>query len=102
MIIFLILFCQDFFCLGLSMGCSELEFPGQTASFERRRPGAAPTPLALPYPFGTSTWTRMDAERDKREVAKILYFDEVILRLRLYLDVCRVWMISKIGIISKR
>ena len=44
-----------FFRLGLSIRCSELEFLGQTASFERRLRGAAPTPLALPYPFGTST-----------------------------------------------
>ena len=28
---------------------------GQIASFERRLRGAAPTPLALPYPFRTST-----------------------------------------------
>ena len=28
---------------------------GQIASFERRLPGAAQTPLALPYPFRTST-----------------------------------------------
>ena len=47
--------------------------------------GAAPTPLALPYPLGTSMWMWMDAECDKGEVAKILYFAEVILRRRLYL-----------------
>ena len=46
--------------------------------------------------------TRMDAERDKKEVAKILYFEEVILQLRLYLNVLRVWKIFEIGIISKR
>ena len=28
---------------------------GQIASFERRLLGAAPTPLARPYPFRTST-----------------------------------------------
>ena len=44
----------------------ELEFLGQIASFERRLRGTAPTPLVLPYPFRTSTWTRMGAERDKR------------------------------------
>ena len=44
-----------FFCLGLSMGFSELEFLGEIASFERRLRGAAPTPLTLPYPFRTST-----------------------------------------------
>ena len=37
------------------MGPSELEFLGQIASFERRLRGAALTPLAMPYPFGTST-----------------------------------------------
>ena len=50
------------------MGFSELEVIGQIASFERRLRGKAPTPLALPYPFCTSTWTWIDAERDKREV----------------------------------
>ena len=48
----------------------------------------------------------MDAEQDKGEVAKTFYFEEVILRLRLYSvsynNVCSVWIISKIGIISKR
>ena len=44
----------------------------------------------------------MDAEQDKGEVAKILYLEEVILRLRLYLNVFSVWIIIKIGIISKR
>ena len=44
----------------------------------------------------------MDAEQDKREVAKILYFEDVILRLRLYLNVFSVWIISKIDIISER
>ena len=79
---------RSFFRLGLSMGCSELEFLGQIASFERRLRGAAPTPLALPYPFGTSTWTRMDAERDKREARKKLYFERhspVILRILMYM-----------------
>ena len=47
--------------------------------------GAAPTALALLYPLGTSTWTRMDAERDMGEVVKILHFEEVILRLWLNL-----------------
>ena len=49
------LFGQEYFRLGLSMGCSELEFLGQIASFERRLRGVAPTPLALPYPSRTST-----------------------------------------------
>ena len=38
----------------------------QIASFERRLRGAAPTPLALPCPFRTSTWTRMDGCRARR------------------------------------
>ena len=46
---------RSFFRLGLSMGFSELEFLGQIASFERRLRGAAPTPLALHYPFCTLT-----------------------------------------------
>ena len=41
--------------LGLSMEFSKLEFLGQIASFERRLRGAAPRPLALSYPFRTST-----------------------------------------------
>ena len=32
----------------------------------------------------------MDAERDKGEVAKILYFEEVILPLRLYLIISKI------------
>ena len=46
---------------------------GQIASFERRLRGAAPTPLALPYPFRTSTWRRIDAERDNREESAFLF-----------------------------
>ena len=46
---------RSFFRLGLSMGFSKLEFLGQIAPFERRLRGVAPTPLALPYPFRTST-----------------------------------------------
>ena len=42
-----------FFRLGLSMGFSKLEFLVEIASSERRLLGAAPTPLALPYPFRT-------------------------------------------------
>ena len=75
--------------LGLSMGFSKPNFLGQVGSFERRLRGAAPTPLSLPYPFRTSTSTGMGAERDKREVANILYFGEVLSSLRLYLDTCR-------------
>ena len=55
MISFLYIFGQQFFCLGLSMGCSELELLGQIASFERRLRGASPTPLAMRFPFRTST-----------------------------------------------
>ena len=66
---------RSFSRLCLSMGFSELEFLGQIFSFERRLRGAAPTPLTLPYPFRTSRWTRMEAERDKWEVRKMLYFE---------------------------
>ena len=62
---------------------------GQIASFEHRLRGAAQTPLALPYPFrtwpGSGTW----AERDKREVRKILYFGWYTPELFLDLGICR-------------
>ena len=64
---------RSFFRLGLGMGFSNLEFLGQIAAFERRLRRAALTPLALPYPFCTSTRTQMGAERDKREVRKKMY-----------------------------
>ena len=38
----------------------------------------------------------------KTRSCKNIVFWNVIFRLRLYLDVCSVWMISKFGIISKR
>ena len=76
--------------------------PSNIASFERRLRGAAPTPLALPCPFRTLTRTRTDAERDKREVAKIPHVEEEFRRFWLSLNVCNAWMIYKIGIISKR
>ena len=45
----------------------------------------------------------MEAEGDNGEVAEMFFFDEVILILRLVVShVCSVWIISKIGIISKR
>ena len=47
---------------------------GQIASFELRLRGAAQTPLALPYPFRICPGSRTWAERDKREVRKLLYF----------------------------
>ena len=72
------------------MGFSELEFLDQIASFERLLRGEAPTPLALPYPFCTSTYTWIDAERDKREVRKKMYFERcspVIIRILMYGEV---------------
>ena len=72
------------------------------ASFERRLREAAPTPLALPCLFLTSTWTLTDAERDRRGVAKIPHVEEEFRRLWLNLNVCNAWMIYNIGIISKR
>ena len=78
-----------FFRLGLSIGFSELDFLGQTASFERRLRGAAQTSLALPYPFrtwsGSGTWP----ERDKQEVRKFLYFGRYTPELFLDLGICR-------------
>ena len=71
------------------------------ASFERRLREAAQLPLALLYTSRTSTWTRTDADRHKREVAKILHVEEESLRIWLYLDVCSAWMIYKVDIISK-
>ena len=67
---------------------------GQIASFERRLRGAAPTPLALPCPFRTSTRTRTDAERDRREVAKISHVEEEFRRF-WFNHVCSAWMIYK-------
>ena len=80
---------RSFFRLGLSMGFSELEFIGQIASFERRLREEASTPLALPYPFCTSMRTRIDAERDKREVRFFLYFGRFTPELFLDLGICR-------------
>ena len=64
---------------------------GQIASFKHCLRGAAQTPLALPYPFrtwpGSGTW----AERDKREVRKILYFGRYTPELFLDLGICRAW-----------
>ena len=82
-------FARAFFRLGLSMGFSKLDFLGPIAPFERRLRGADPTPLALPYPFRTWPGSGMGAERGKRKVAKMLYFEEVLSSLRLDFDVCR-------------
>ena len=74
---------------------------GRIALFERRLRGAAPKPLSLPCPFRISTWTRTDAERGQREVAKIPHVEEEFRRFWLNLNVCSAWMIYKICIISK-
>ena len=62
---------------------------GQIASFERRLRGAAPTPLALPYPFrtwpGSGTWE----DRDEREVRKFLYVGRYTPELFLDLGIFR-------------
>ena len=68
---------------------------GQIASFVRRLRWAAPTPLALPCPFSTSTWTRTGAERDKRDVAKTPHVEVEFRRFWLYLNVCSAWTIYK-------
>ena len=65
-------------------------FLGQIASFERCLRGAAPTPLALPYPFRTRPGIRMGTEGENRKVVKILYFGAVLSSFRLDLDVCTV------------
>ena len=44
----------------------------------------------------------MDAERDKREVAKKPHVEEKFREFWLNLNVCNAWMIYKIGIVSKR
>ena len=54
-IIFFLDLAKSFFRLGLNKECSELEYFGQIASFERRLRGAAPTPLSRPSSFRTST-----------------------------------------------
>ena len=69
-------FGQEFFLSWPKYAIRGTGILGQIASFERRPRGAAPTPLALPCPFRTSSWTLTDAERDKREVAKILHVEE--------------------------
>ena len=75
---------------------------GQLASFERRLRGGgsnAPRP-AVSVP-------NLDVKADgcrARQVrrCKILRIEEEFLRFWLYLDVCSVWIIPKISIISKR
>ena len=96
-------FGQEFFFVSAEV-CVSRNWNSRSniASFERRLRGAAPTPFALPCPFRTSTWTRTDAERDKREVAKIPHVEEEFRKFRLNLNVCNAWMIYKISIISKR
>ena len=61
------------FFLGLNMGLSKLEFRGQIASFERRLRGAAPTPLALPYPFRTRPGSGICGLSETTEKCAILY-----------------------------
>ena len=55
MIILCFLFGQEFFSSRPQYGILGLEVLGHIASFERRLRGKAPTPLALPFPFCTST-----------------------------------------------
>ena len=95
-------FGQEFFLSRPKYAIRGTGILGRIASFERRLRGTAPTPLALPCPFRTSTRTRTNAERDKRKVATIPHVDEEFRRVWLYLNVCSAWMIYKIGIISKR
>ena len=57
--------------------------------FGRRLRGAAPIPLALPYPFRTWSGSGMGAERDKREVTKNFVFWGGTLEPSVHLDACR-------------
>ena len=93
-------FGQEFFLSRPKYAIRGTGILGRIASFERRLRGAATTPLALPCPFRTSTWTRTDAERDKREIAKIPYVEKEFRRFWLNLNVCSARMIYKSGIIS--
>ena len=72
------------------MGSLNLDFLGQIPSFERCLRGAAPTPLALPYPFRTWPSTSIGAGGDKREVTTILYHgrqSRVFVRFSTYAEV---------------
>ena len=49
--------------------------------------------LLLVNPFGTSMWTRMDVELDKREARKFLFFERyslVILRISMYGEIHKI------------
>ena len=78
---------------------------GQIGSFERRlRGAAAPSPLALPYPFRTWPGTGVGAERDKQKVRKKMYCERyslVIIRIFMYgeVDKNKTWenIISKLA-----
>ena len=81
---------RSFFRIGLSVGFSEVETLGQTASFERRLLRAAPKPspcLIRSAPRREHGW---GAERDKRELETILYFrrytPELFLDLGIYMQ----------------
>ena len=79
-----------FFCIGPQYAIlGTTGTLGQIASFERFLRGSATTPFAPPYPFRTSTWTRIDAERDKREVRSVLCFGRY--SPELFLDLARLW-----------
>ena len=79
-------FGQDFSPVSASVRDSR-NWNSRSNSFVRA-PSSGKTPLTLPYPFrfwpGSGTW----AERDKREVRKILYFrrytPELFLDLGIY------------------
>ena len=59
-------FGPEFFVSALVCDSRNWNSRSNMAWFERRLRGAAPTPLALPCPFRTSTLTRTGAERDER------------------------------------
>ena len=91
---------RSFFRLGLGMGFSNLEFLGQIAALERRLRRAALTPLALPYPFCTSTRAQMGAERDKQEVRKKMYLGGI--RPSYYWIIAYIYIYAELERINQR
>ena len=81
---------KGFFTSRTQYSILETGIVDQIALFERRLRGAAQTPLARPYPFRTWPGLGTRAERDKRELRKLLYFGrytpELFLDLGIYMQ----------------